>query len=123
MSSYDEYHLFEKAAQEALSGYEKQKLERYVESHQSELCRMCDTCKRHCTKGVEISSVIRAYDYYLKQEQDIEKALFTYQNVPIACRGDANCSTCRLCESVCPNGIPITDKLKEAQIRLSGFIA
>jgi uncharacterized protein len=122
IGSYDMFDAYAKAIQESLTAEEDWLLYRHAQLNRRDNCMMCGQCKAVCPYGVEVSTVLRCADYYWEQLGDRETAVSTYQDVPLAKRGDGRCQLCGICEAVCPNSIPIVDKLQQASSTLSALV-
>jgi len=115
MKSFNMLDAYLAALEQPLREEEKKALEIHARLHRGDLCRMCDRCKRACPLGVEVSTLLRSHEYYWRQLEDRQLALSTYESVPASQRGNWLCPDCRLCEQVCPQGIPIVEKLAAAR--------
>ena len=112
--SFDMFDLFLKTAKETLTSQEDFDLYHYAQKNRSKNCMMCGQCKRACPQQIEIPTMFRCKDYYYDQLDDRELAIEKYRTIPSEKRFNAGCSLCRKCESVCPNGIQIVQRLGEA---------
>jgi predicted aldo/keto reductase-like oxidoreductase len=83
---------------------------------------LCDDCKQACPLGVEVSTVLRCKDYYYEQMKDVQTALSTYREIPLEKVGSGACRFCKKCESACPNGIPIVERLMAARELFSKMV-
>ena len=82
-------------------------------------CAMCGACQRVCPRGVAVSEVFR-YEMYLTEYHGFQRELGVtgYRRLPAA-RTWAGCDACGLCEQVCPNRLPIIERLAHAHQALS----
>jgi len=79
-------------------------------------CTNCQYCLP-CPQGVNIPKVFEIYNNsFAFQNLEIEKK--QYQSLPPEEQAE-NCISCQKCESLCPQKIKITEKLKEVS-RLLG---
>jgi hypothetical protein len=115
IGSFDMFEAYVQALNQPLTSAEDLGLYRYAQTNRSNNCMMCDECKRACPLGVEVSTVLRCKDYYYEQVRDVQLALSSYRDIPPGKTGNENCRLCRKCESACPNGIAITDRLGAAR--------
>lgn len=120
--SFDMFDRFLKTAKETLTSQEDFDLYRHAQKNRSNNCMMCGTCKRVCPQQIEIPTMLRCKDYYHDQLDDRELAIETYRAIPSEKRFIAACSLCRKCESVCPNGIQIVQRLREASDVLESLV-
>ena len=79
-------------------------------------CTACRYCTAHCPKGLEIPDIIKLYNEHCSSRDGfIAPMVFeTYEKekLPHACVG------CRNCEKVCPQGIKISEMMKDFSRRL-----
>ena len=115
IGSIEMFEAYRQALNEPLASAEDRALYRYAQANRGFNCMMCDECKGVCPSGVEVSTVLRAKDYYHDQMGDLDTALATYRALPAGQAGDHTCHLCRKCEGVCPNGIPIVQRLAAAR--------
>ena len=118
MQNYEQLDTYISAVKEALTGSVEADLYRYANANRSNACMACSECKRACPRGIEISTVLRAKFYYAEQLHDQKQAAETFRNIPVEKRNFSYCDDCRKCESVCPNGIHIVDRLHAAMYSL-----
>jgi predicted aldo/keto reductase-like oxidoreductase len=109
------FEAYLQALNQPLTSAEDRALYRYAQENRSSNCMLCDDCKRACPLGVEISTVLRCKDYYYDQMKDVHTALSTYRGIPVEKVGNESCPLCKICESVCPNGISIVERLMAAR--------
>jgi predicted aldo/keto reductase-like oxidoreductase len=121
IGSFDMFDAYLKAAKEGFTLAEDQALYRHAQLKRSQNCMMCDQCKQACPSTVEVSTILRCKEYYLDQLGDPQTALATYREVPRGRLGDGGCYSCRKCEQVCPNGLPIVEKLASAKRILNHY--
>jgi hypothetical protein len=115
IGSFEMFDAYLAALKEPLSSAEDGALYRYAQMNRSSNCMMCDDCKRACPLGVEVSTVLRSKDYYYDQMKDVQTALGTYRDIPLEKVGSDACRLCKKCESACPNGIRIVERLLAAR--------
>ena len=72
-------------------------------------CTSCGYCKKGCPADIDIPAVFAAMNAYLADEKD--KAAELYSAIET---NASACLECGQCESVCPQLIPIIDRLKKA---------
>jgi len=115
IGSFDMFDAYLAGLKEPLSSAEDRALYRYAQANRSSNCMMCGDCQRACPLGVEVSAVLRCKDYYYEQVRDMQTALRTYRDIPLEKLGSESCRLCKKCESACPNGIPIVERLMAAR--------
>jgi predicted aldo/keto reductase-like oxidoreductase len=113
-NTFDQFDMFLKATQEALSHKEDNALYRYAQKNRAHNCMMCGECKRSCPINIEIPTILRCKDYYFDQMGDHDTAMNTYHSISPVRQFDPSCSRCGKCEDACPNGINIIQKLSDA---------
>ncbi len=79
---------------------------------QRALCTSCGYCEI-CPNNIMISTILSLYDDFLIFE-DQERSKRFYSSIIKAGKDISRCSYCRKCEEICPQGLKITDLLKEA---------
>ena len=114
LPSLEALETYLKAVRETLTAGEDVSLYRHARINRSDSCAMCGMCERACPQKIGISTLLRAKTYYHDQLGDTDKALSTVLELPSAGRHDGNCLECRKCEAACPNGIRISEKMREA---------
>jgi hypothetical protein len=122
IGSFDMFDAYLEALKEPLTSAEDRALYRYAQLNRASNCMLCDDCKQACPLGVEISTVLRCKDYYYAQMKDVETALRTYRDIPLAKVGNETCRLCKKCESACPNGIAIVERLLAARELFSKMV-
>jgi len=122
IKSFDMFDSYLKTAKETLTSQEDFELYRYAQKNRSNNCMMCGLCKQACPRQIEIPALLRCKDYYFDQLQDRDQAAAVYQTIPVETRFDGVCASCRKCESVCPNGIRIVQRLQEASVALESRV-
>jgi len=78
----------------------------------TDYCRACSQCESVCPNKVSIPEVLR-YELYFSGYKKTKQARLLYQSLPKNRNAD-NCDLCGTCENVCPNNLPIREKLLEA---------
>jgi hypothetical protein len=115
IGSFDMFDAYLDALKQPFTGAEDRALYRYAQMNRSNNCMLCDQCKQACPLGVEVSTVLRCKDYYYEQMGDVQTALRTYRDIPLERVGCEACRLCKRCESACPNGIAIVERLLAAR--------
>lgn len=83
-------------------------------------CTSCHYCTKNCPKGINIPEYFAIYNN-LKKFQISQKlvASIYFNNLQKKSARISECIGCKECESVCPQHIEITSKLKEVYYELS----
>jgi predicted aldo/keto reductase-like oxidoreductase len=114
LKSFEQMDAYIKTVKETLSAAEDMSLYRYARLNRSNLCMMCGTCEAECPANVRISSVLRSKYYYADQLGEMDMAAETYREAMGGRSLPPSCSSCGKCESACPNGIPVRERLAGA---------
>jgi predicted aldo/keto reductase-like oxidoreductase len=115
IASFETFDAYLKAVNEPLTAREDRALYRYAQANRGNNCMMCDECAQACPRGIAISTILRAKDYYRDQLDDLPSALAAYRELPPARRWSSECAGCRRCEAVCPNRLGIVARLDAAR--------
>ena len=75
-------------------------------------CRSCGECVSVCPRGIAVPDIFRYTMYYVGYAEP-DRARKMYQDLSPAQTAD-QCNNCGDCESACPHGLPIRNKLQEA---------
>lgn len=100
-----------------LSETERKTLYRYVAENSEDYCHMCGLCQANCPSHIKTTSILRYLAYYENYEK-ISLAKKAYSRLKLAQTG-SSCKNCGKCERVCPYGISIRKKIREAHTILS----
>jgi len=100
-----------------LAAAEEQDLARHVRATWGDYCRMCGTCLRICPKGIDVPDIMR-YVMYYERYGKIRYAMNSYHDLPPAATF-LGCSQCGECETSCPYGLNIVQKLRRAHRMLA----
>ena len=71
-------------------------------------CTACDYCAEVCGMGIRISGIFKAYNSFVSAKKTRSEAR---ADLPTEGGAAADCVGCGRCESVCPQGIEIREKL------------
>lgn len=87
-------------------------VEVFTREFDRDYCRSCTSCERVCPAGIQISDIFRCEVYHsgygLESEARSMYAGFQPE------RSADKCNACGECETVCPHGLPIIEKLVKA---------
>ena len=111
---FERFNAYLKAARETLSAGDHLRLYRFTHSNRPNVCMMCGSCEAVCPDRIDVSTILRSKMYYHDQLADEATARETFRSVRPSPDALAKCPSCRRCESVCPNGLAVTDRLAEA---------
>jgi predicted aldo/keto reductase-like oxidoreductase len=95
-----------------LTAREKRALYRYVAENSKDYCHMCGLCDANCPEGVKTTAILRFLAYY-EGYKKYERAKRSYRNLEPEEKAD-KCRSCGRCESLCPYGIGIRQKIRHA---------
>ncbi len=102
--------------EEKLTLAEKRNLLRFVAENSKDYCQMCGLCQKACPSLIRTTSILR----YLTYHQSYNKTAFAreaYSRLKQS-QTSASCQNCAECERVCPYGVSIRKKIKEAHLLL-----
>ena len=105
------------AVGQPLTEEEKKALFVYVAKNSRDYCHMCGICEKHCPSGIETSSILR-YLAYLQEYQKSSRAKQAYSQLHPG-RTFLVCQDCGQCETHCPYGVSVRERIKEAHVLLS----
>jgi len=120
MSSYSHVEEYVAASDQPLERVDMDLISAYQKKTQDYYCRVsCSDCLSSCPQNVAINDVLRFQMYFV--DYRMEKEAMRYYNEldlrkkPLEC---ANCSG--RCNSACPHGLKVKDRLIQAHSVLSG---
>jgi len=97
---------------EALSEEERTNLFRFVVRNSKNYCHMCGLCEMNCPSHIKTTSILRYLAYY-EDYKKTDLAKQAYSRL-IPAESPSSCQNCSGCERVCPYGVSIRKRLKEA---------
>jgi predicted aldo/keto reductase-like oxidoreductase len=101
----------------ALSGYDRQLLERYAFLQAGQYCQPgCNACANVCPQNVEIAEVLRTRMYAVDYG-DEQLARMDYAALEGGAAACINCTT-QACMGSCPIGVPIARFTRDAALKL-----
>jgi hypothetical protein len=101
----------------SLTAREKRALYRYVAANSGEFCHMCGRCESHCPEGVKTTTILRYLAYYEGYEKK-DRARRNYRGL-LPEEKASSCQDCGRCESLCPYGIAVRQRIEYAHQLLS----
>jgi predicted aldo/keto reductase-like oxidoreductase len=101
---------------ESLSEIERKNLFRYVAENSEDYCHMCGECQANCPSCIKITSILRYLTYYGNYGK-IGMAKKAYSQLKKA-QTVSSCQDCGECERVCPYGVSIRKRIREAHTKL-----
>jgi len=101
----------------SLSVEERRNLFRYVAENSKDYCHMCGLCQKNCPSHIKTTSILRYLVYY-KSYNKISQAKQAYARLKPA-QTAYSCQNCGECERLCPYGVSIREKTREAHRLLS----
>jgi len=102
-----------KAMGTKFSAQDQEILNRYGTLYDSEICRMCGSCKEQCRFGVPIPAINRCL-MYAEGYEDYDLALRTYRELSSQ-KPVSACDNCQICTVQCKYGLDIPRRLKRAR--------
>jgi len=79
-------------------------------------CTLCGACAP-CPGSVAIQDILRTYQYYAGDLNDMEEAFRQYAAIPLEALA-SSCTDCGRCELACPQELPIRRLIREAHFEL-----
>jgi len=101
---------------EPLSEMERKNLFRYVAENSEDYCHMCGECQANCPSHIKTTDILRYLTYY-EDYRKIGRAKKAYSRLKPIQTASA-CQDCGECERVCPYGVVIRKRIREAQTKL-----
>jgi hypothetical protein len=117
MPSFDELEEDIAAASHTPSDADLEAFEKAVVSVSSGLCRLCGACTRQCPAGVKVADIMR-YLLYHDGYGHRARAVSLYRRLPPGTSAAA-CAACQQCKAVCPWGVPVRERLRNAHSLLA----
>jgi len=97
---------------EALSEEERKNLFRFVAQNSKNYCHMCGLCEMNCPSHIKTTSILRYLAYYEDYKKtNLAKQAYSRLKPP---ESPSSCQNCGECERVCPYGVSIRERLREA---------
>lgn len=84
-------------------------------------CTLCGQCAG-CPEGVAVQDILRTYQYYARDLGWMDEAIRQYAAIPMERRASA-CIECELCESRCPQDLPIRTLIRQAHSELNSHLS
>ncbi|UCC39241.1 MAG: aldo/keto reductase [Candidatus Aminicenantes bacterium] len=112
MLTYEQLEEDLAVAGKVLSEKERVNLFHFVVENSENYCHMCGLCEINCPSHVKTTSILRYLAYY----EDYKKtnlAKQAYSRLKPS-EGPHSCQNCGDCERLCPYGVSIRERLKEA---------
>lgn len=86
---------------------------RIIRSNTAVACTGCAYCAPNCPKGIPIPQFFALYNDYARNPGEDWKMQYAYDTLATAQTKASACIGCRKCEHNCPQGLAITDYLKD----------
>lgn len=112
MTSFEQLTEDLKAVGKPLRKAEAETLEQLASASTSSYCRLCAVCNGNCPQGVAVADIMRCSMYH-EQYGNATLAATTYASLPHS-QQLSKCTLCGKCNSACPYGINVTQRLKQA---------
>jgi predicted aldo/keto reductase-like oxidoreductase len=102
---------------EPLSEMERKNLFRYLAENSDDYCHMCGECQASCPSQINTTDILRYLAYY-ENYGKISMAKQYYSRLKKT-HTASSCQDCSECERVCPYGVSIRKRIREAHSVLS----
>jgi predicted aldo/keto reductase-like oxidoreductase len=102
---------------EPLSEMERKNLFRYVAENSEDYCHMCGECQANCPSRIKTTAILRYLIYY-ENYGKISMAKKAYSRLKKT-QTAFSCQDCGECERMCPYGVSIRKRIREAHTVLS----
>ncbi len=100
-----------------LTEKERQTLYRYVLENSEDYCHLCGRCEKICPSQVQTTSILHCLIYHENYGKiDLAKEAYSRLNPALTA---LSCQNCGECENVCPYGVAIRKKIREAHSLLA----
>lgn len=96
---------------------ERRTLYRYVAENNLDYCRMCGRCQESCPSHLPTTDILRFLSYHESYGKR-DRARAAYGKLPLS-RTALACQGCGVCETVCPFGVAVRKRLREAHAVLA----
>lgn len=100
-----------------LSAKERKNLFLFVAETSQDYCHMCSLCQRNCPAGIKTTSILRYLAYYEAYDKKL-RAKQAYSRLKPS-QTAVFCQDCGRCESVCPYGVSIRQRIRDANALLA----
>ena len=77
-------------------------------------CTACNYCAPKCPRQIPISRIFAMYNEYKRRPADLWKVQVAYEALTRQQGGADTCIGCGACEAICPQKLPIRQRLAEA---------
>lgn len=102
---------------QSMTRKERKNLYGYVLENSENYCHLCGLCQRNCPSGIKTTAILHCLVYY-ESYRKISLAKKFYSQLNIS-QTAASCQNCGECERVCPYGVNVRKKIREAQLKLA----
>ena len=110
--------LYLQASGQSMTSADRRTLDRYAALYGSDYCHTgCSDCEAACPAGVPIAAILR-YQMYFEQYAEEKRAMQSYAGLGSDASACLGC-TAESCAGACPNGLPVSLKLRAAHGSLS----
>jgi aryl-alcohol dehydrogenase-like predicted oxidoreductase len=117
MPSYEELEHDVAAATGRVTAAALQEFEAAVAVGAAGACRLCGACSGQCPAGVQVADIMRFLLYH-DGYGDRERAIELYRGLP-ASRQARPCGDCTNCRVICPWGLPLKARMRQAHAVLA----
>ncbi len=117
MPTFDQLEKNVAAAGRRLEPSERAEFEEAISQVSLGMCHMCGACTGQCARGVKVADIMR-YRLYHDGYGDRSRAVALYGALPAGATAAA-CGDCANCPIVCPWGVPVRERMRDAHARMA----
>lgn len=102
---------------QSLSAEERKILVRYVLENSENYCHWCGLCESHCPSRIKTTAILHCLTYY-ESYGKILAAKKAYSRLKPS-QTASSCQKCGTCENLCPYGVSVRQRIREADYYLA----
>ena len=117
MLTFDQLEEDLAVVDQGLSTKERKTLLRYVFENSADYCHLCGLCESHCPNRIKTTFILHCLAYY-ESYGKISTAKKAYSRLkPL--QTASSCQNCGTCERVCPYGVSVHRRIRDADYYLA----